>query len=49
MTPTEKARRADALNIDHISRRELCNMIVNREERIEQLEKKLERLRKKDE
>lgn len=48
MTPTEKARRSDALYMDNISRRELCNMIVNRENRIEQLEKELERLRKKD-
>lgn len=31
MTPTEKARRSDALYHDNVSRRELCDRIANLE------------------
>lgn len=47
MTPTEKGRRSDALHIGTDSRRELCNMIANREAEIEELKAEIERLRKK--
>lgn len=39
MTPTERARRSDALMMDNIKRRDLCDMIALREQRIEELER----------
>lgn len=35
MTPTEQARRSDALFYAHVSRRELCDMIAHRESDLE--------------
>ena len=37
MTPTERARRSDALHYSLVSRRELCDMIAMREDRIDGL------------
>ena len=37
MTPTEIGRRSDALHYSQVSRRELCDMIARREDRIDSL------------
>lgn len=37
MTPTEKARRSDALYFDSVNRRSLCNLIANLEADQEEL------------
>lgn len=45
MNATQKARRVDALNVDHINRRELCVMIVNREADLEAVVDERDKLR----
>lgn len=46
---TQKSRRSDSLYYDHISRRELCDMIAHLESCVEELNAKLERCRKEAE
>lgn len=41
MTPTQRARRSDALMSGNIKRRDLCDIIALREQRIEELEEEL--------
>lgn len=41
MTPTEKARRSDSLYYGEVSRRTLCDMVAEREDRIGRLELEL--------
>ena len=45
MTATEKGRRSDALYFDYVTRRELCDMIADRESRIEELEALVRKLK----
>lgn len=41
MTPTEKARRSDALHIGNVTRRRLCDMIAELEARIDDLQQSI--------
>lgn len=47
MNPTQKARRADALRLDveHVYRRDLCDMVVNREADLEDARAEIAALR----